>query len=58
MRVFFKSYFAMFGCCVLEACFFLKGSGEGVGLGKMSGAEKGGNIVVGMNCVRGESIFQ
>lgn len=50
----------MFGCCLLGACSFLKGSGEGVCLNKRevegSGKSRGG-IVVGMHWMREESIF-
>lgn len=54
--------FAMFGCCLLKTCSFLKGNGGGSELeerrdkGKLG--EVGVEIVVSIYCMRDESIFR
>lgn len=55
------SFFAMFGCCLLEDGSFLTGNGGGVDLGKKEGCirELGevreGETGVGMSCMREKS---
>lgn len=54
--------FVIFGCCLLEACSFLKGNGGGVsvGWGKEVQEDLGGvrgKTVVRMCCMREESIL-
>lgn len=55
-------YFVMFGCFLLEACYFLMRNKKGVDLERRGGGEELGGVetvetILRIYCVRKESIF-